>query len=564
MAFETEFTGPTRPVRGAPSTMGDDFPLNTTTLIRHGARSHPEREIVYRTPEGGWDRYTYFDSFMRMGRAANALRSLGVRPGDRVGILDWNSRRHFELYYAIPGIAAVMLQMNLRLAPVDLAYVVEHSAASLIAVDETLLPVAEALASHVPGIRGWIVMTDKPLSEITTSLAPLYHYEEMLSEADEEIDWPFIDETSAYSACYTTGTTGRPKGVYYSHRAIYLHAMSLATNIGMTMDDCTMIITPMFHGQAWGLPQAATLMANKIVLPGRYVAEDTAPLTEAIIREGVTVANGAPAIFGPMLEHIRAREPKPNLSGARLMSGATEPPLSLMKGFWELTGAEVVHAYGATETTPLVTINRIKPFLREHLDENQQWDMKRKQGIPVTGIDIMIVDAQGDELPKDGRAIGEICVRGPWVTTSYHDMTDSAERFRNGYWRSGDVGAIDEFGYLKLTDRLKDVIKSGGEWISSIDMENLLVGHPLIREAAVVGVPHPQWQERPVAFVVLEPGMTLNADEVRQHLSGAFAKWQLPETVIFTDAIPKTSVGKIDKKVLRSENQELYTKAQQT
>ena len=558
LASDNVVSGAIQLVRGAPSTMGDDFPLNTTTLMRHGARTNPEREIVYRTPGGGWDRYSYLDAFKRMGRLANALRSLGVQPGDRVGILDWNSRRHFELYYAIPGIAAVMLQMNLRLAPADLAYVVKHSQASLIAVDETLLPVAEALASQAPGVRGWIVMSDKPLSEITTSLAPIYHYEEMLAQADEEIEWPFIEETSAYSACYTTGTTGRPKGVYYSHRAIYLHSLSLASNIGMSIDDCTMIITPMFHGQGWGLPQAAVLMANKIVLPGRYVAEDTAPLTEAIIREGVTVANGAPAIFGPMLEHIRARETKPDLSRLRLMSGATEPPLSLMKGFYDLTGAEVIHAYGATETTPLVTLNRLKPSLRDLLDEDQRWDMKRKQGLPVTGVEVIIVDAEGRKVPKGSSAIGEVCMRGPWVSTSYHDMPDSADRFLNGYWRSGDVGAIDEFGYLKLTDRLKDVIKSGGEWISSIDMENLLVAHPLIREAAVVGVPHPQWQERPVAFVVLEPGAALDADEVRRHLSGAFAKWQLPETVIFTDAIPKTSVGKIDKKVLRAENRDLY------
>lgn len=270
-------TGQETIVRGCPSTMGDDFQLNTTTLIRHAARTHGDQEIVYRTPDGGWDRYSYRDSYARVCRSANALRQLGVGPGDRVGILDWNSRRHFELYFAIPGLGAVMLQMNLRLGTEDLSFVVGHSEASLVLVDETLLSVAEAIAPHVPGVKGWIVMSDKPLSEIRTSLSPVYHHEDLLAAAEPTINWPVIDERSAYSACYTTGTTGRPKGVYYSHRAIYLHSTSLAVNIGMGMDDCTMLLTPMFHAQCWGLPQTAMLAATKIVLPGRYMVEDTAP-----------------------------------------------------------------------------------------------------------------------------------------------------------------------------------------------------------------------------------------------------------------------------------------------
>ena len=256
-------------VKGCPSKMGDDVQLNTTTMIRHAARTHGDQQIVYRTPDGGWDRYTYADCYQRVCRAANALRKLGVGPGDRVGILDWNNRRHFELYWAIPGLAAVMLQMNLRLGPEDLGYVVQHSNASFIAVDESLLPVAESIASFAGGVKGWIVLTDKPISQIKTKLSPLYHYEDLLAAAEPSIDWAVIDERAAYSACYTTGTTGRPKGVYYSHRAIYLHSMTMATALGMTLDDCTMLITPMFHGQCWGLPQAATLMCNKIVLPGR-------------------------------------------------------------------------------------------------------------------------------------------------------------------------------------------------------------------------------------------------------------------------------------------------------
>lgn len=545
-------------VQGCPSTMGDDYQLNTTTLIRHAARTHPEQEIVYRTAGGGWERYTYGDCYARICRSANALRKLGVCPGDRVGVLDWNSRRHFESYYAIPGLGAVMLQMNLRLGAEDLSYVVSHSQTSFILVDETLLPMAEAIAAQVPSVKGWIVMTDKPLASIKTTLSPLFHHEDLLAAAGPAMAWPMIDERSAYSACYTTGTTGRPKGVYYSHRAIYLHSMAMAANVGMTLDDCTMLITPMFHGNCWGLPQAATLMANKIVLPGRYVAEDTAPLTDAIIAEGVTVTNGAPAIFQPMLQYIETLAVKPDFSRLRMLSGATEPPISMMIGFHDLTGAEVIHAYGATETTPLVSINRLKPSLKARLSQEERWNLKRKQGVLIAGVDFKLLTPDGQELPHDGVSVGEICVRGPWVSTSYHEMPDSADRFVDGYWRSGDVGTIDADGYLKLTDRIKDVIKSGGEWISSIDMENLLMGHPAVREAVVVGITHPKWQERPLALVTLRPGHSVTVEQIHEHLSTAFAKWQLPDEVLFVDTIPKTSVGKLNKKAVRAEYADRY------
>ena len=554
----TDAVQPATLVRGCPSTMGDARQLNTTTLIRHAVRTYPEQEIVYRTPDGGWDRYTYADSYARMRRTANALRGLGVGPGDRVGVLDWNSKRHFELYFAIPGLGAVMLQMNLRLGHEDLGYVVGHSKASYICVDESLLPVAEAIAAHAPQIRGWIVMTDKPLDQIKTTLAPLWHHENLLAAADAEIDWPEIEESSAYSACYTTGTTGRPKGVYYSHRAIYLHSTALATNLGMTMGDCTMLITPMFHGQSWGLIQAAMLMANKIVLPGRYTAGDTKSLTDAMIAEGVTVTNGAPAIFLPMLHYIETMPVKPDFSRVRMLSGATEPPLSMMIGFHDLTGAEVVHCYGATETTPVVAVNRLKPSLKKKLTRDEQWDLKRKQGLIVTGVDIRIIGFDGQDLPHDGRSAGEICLRGPWISAAYYDMQDSEERFLDGWWRSGDVGTVDENGYLKVTDRIKDVIKSGGEWISSIDMENLLMSYPAVSDAAVIGIPHAQWQERPLALVVLKPGCEVTLGQLHTHLSNAFAKWQLPDQILFVEAIPKTSVGKNDKKKMRAEHAKRY------
>jgi len=546
-------------VKGLPSTHGDHYQLNTTTLIRHAARTYPEQEIVYRAPDGGWDRYTYGDAYARTKKIANALTALGVGPGDVVGILDWNSKRHFELYWAIPGIAAVMLQMNLRLTPEDLGYVTDHSEASVVLVDESLLPVAEALAPHAPQVRNWVVMSDKPLRNIETTLLGVTHFEDLVAAAEDHIDWPVIDETSTYSACYTTGTTGRPKGVYYSHRGIYLHTQAVASVLGVRSDDTTMLITPMFHGQCWGLPQVAVFAASKIVLPGRYVAEDTSLLVNAMVAEDVTVANGAPAIFQPMINYIKTLDTAPDFGRTRLLSGATEPAMSLMRDFYEITGADIIHGYGATETTPFVTANSsVKPSLRATLTDEQKWNLKRCQGLPVTGVDIRIVDAEGDDLPFDGVSQGEVIVRGPWIIERYHKLDDDADRFFDGYWRTGDVGTIDRNGYLKLTDRLKDVVKSGGEWISSIDMENAILGHPQVLEAAVIGVEHPKWQERPVAIVVPVEGVTLTLDDVNSVLEGAFAKWQMPDTVVFVDRLPRTSVGKLDKKVMRVQYADTY------
>lgn len=549
-----------RRVTGAPSTMGSDVQLNTTTLIRHAARTYPEQPIVYRTPDDGWAEYTYADAYARIQQGAHVLTDLGVGPADKVGVLDWNSRRHFELYWAIPGTGAVMVQLNLRLGGEDMAYVLTDSDTTVVCVDETLLPLAEAVAPHVPHVRTWVVMSDRPMAEISTTLPNAVHYEELLAEAAPVFDWPEIDEDSAFAACYTTGTTGRPKGVFYSHRSITLHTHALTQTVGLGVDDCFMLITPMFHGSGWGLPQAAVLNAAKTVLPGRYRAEDTGPLVDAMIRENVTVANGAPAIFNPMLDYIRTLDEKPDFSTARFLSGATEPSLTLMRGLHELTGAEVVHAYGATETSPLVTVNRYKPSVRAQLDEEELYQLKRKQGLPVSGVDIVLLDGIGSPVPHDGKTQGEICVRGPWITQTYHGMSDEdlEGRFVDGFWRSGDVGTIDGFGYLKVTDRIKDVIKSGGEWISSIDMENLLLSHEAIADAVVVGLSHPKWQERPFVLAVPKPGMTIELESVHQHLSSAFATWQLPEAIEVVEEIPRTTVGKFDKKRIRQEYADFY------
>ncbi|WP_349828236.1 long-chain-fatty-acid--CoA ligase [Brevibacterium litoralis] len=540
-------------LRGIPSTMGDDHQLNTTTMFRHTARTFPEAEVVHRTLDGAWHRNTYAEEWERVNRAAGALESIGVGPGDVVGVLDWNSRRHLELYWAIPGLAATMLQMNLRLAPEDVVYVAEHARAQYVCVDESLLPVAEAIAAKTDVVTDWIVLSDKPLSEIETGLERVHHYEDLLAAAAPEYPFRQVDERTAYSACYTTGTTGRPKGVYYSHRAIYLHTMGIVGTLSITYDDVVMAITPMFHAQTWGLAQAAVYAGTKLVLPGRFQADDMGVVAEAIVEEGVTVANGAPSLFAPILDHYRKRETPPDLSSARFVSGSTEPPLSLMRGFSELTGADIIHGYGATETTPLVTANRtVKPSLRGWTNE-QKWDLKRSQGLPVPGIDFRVRGLDGQDLPHDGSSVGEVQMRGPWITESYHDQPDNAERFDEGWWKTGDVGTITPEGYLKLTDRLKDVIKSGGEWISSIDMENAILDLPNVREAAVIGVPDEKWQERPVAYVVAQDGAEVTREDVAGVLEGRFAKWQMPDRVIVQDALPHTSVGKLDKKALRAD-----------
>ncbi len=552
-----------QPIMGFPATSQDDYQLNVTNIIKHAARSFGRQEVVSIQLAGERLRFTYKETYDRVKRLANALTGIGAQIGDRIGVLDWNSHRHLESYFGIPGIGAVLLLLNIRLSPTDLGYVVNHAEAKYIIVDETLIPIAESIADQCKTVKGYIIITDKDLSEIKTRLTPVYSYEELLKEADAEIEWPDLDEKSAYGACYTTGTTGRPKGVYYSHRNVYLHAMTIGTNAEITSRDCFYQLVPMFHALGWGMPHAAFLIGAKFVLPGMYNIADLGSLAEPLVSEGVTATAGAPALFMPMLEYLRKLDKKPDLSGARFLSGASEPSLSLMKDLYEMTGAEIVHAYGATETTPLVTINKLKPWLEKELTEDAKWDLKRKQGYPVVGLDVKIVDHEDKEVPYDGKSPGEILIRGPWITGKYYNAPGSESNFTSdGYWRSGDAGTMDAEGYIKITDRVKDLIKSGGEWISSVDMENETMAHPAVLEAAVTGVAHPKWEERPIALVVLREeakGTVIQADIVA-HLAAKFAKWQLPETVLFVDAIPKTSVGKFDKKVIREQYKDIYTK----
>jgi len=546
-------------VKGCPSTSGDDYQLNTITFIKSAARTYPEVEIASRRLDGTMFRYNYGSAYERIQQLANALVALGVGPGDRVGVVEWNTHRYWELYQAVSGIGAVLLQVNLRISAEDKVYVLNHSEAKIVFVNETLLPLIEPVADQLETVNGFVLITDGSADQVETGLHLLGSYEDLLAAEKPAYDWPVIDETSTFSACYTTGTTGKPKGVYFSHRCIYLHTMMMAVTFNLTNQDVVLQTVPMFHCHGWGLFFCTGVVGAKLVFPGMYTAENVELLVDLMISEKVTINEGAPAIFLPMLQYLQSLPEKPRFENLRMACGATEPPLAMMKGFAEL-GAEIIHAYGATETTPLVTCNVAKPSLGG-LSDDERWDQRRKQGLLVCGVDAKIVDMDGTELPPGGDSAGEILVKGPWITRSYYDDPRTADAFVDGYWRSGDVGYIDQNGYLKVTDRLKDVIKSGGEWISSIDLENEIMAHPLVVEAAVVGVPHPKWQERPLALVVVKPGESLTEEDVLSSIGDNFAGWQLPDDVIFVDEIPKTSVGKFSKKDIRAQYGDHYTKS---
>jgi fatty-acyl-CoA synthase len=548
-------------IKGFQANTEENYQLNMINIMIHAQRNFARQEILSRKPDGSMFSYSYQDSYDRMKRLANSLESLGIKLGDRIGVLAWNTHQNFEIYFGLPGTGAVMVLLNLRLSTQDLAFVINHAKAKFLIVDESLIPIAEKVAPLCNTLEGFIVITENKLKDIKTQLKPIYSYEKLLSEASPEYNWPYLDENSTYAACYTTGTTGKPKGVYYSHRVVYVNTLMFAIQFEMSIKDVVFQLVPMFHVLGWSKPMAAAYVGAKMIFSGKWDMNDLEELTDIMVRERVTVSGAVPAVFSAMLELIKKMDKKPDLKGARFVCGGAEPPISLMKGMWDLCGAEIIHSYGSTEAMAGTTFNRFKPWLEKEMTEDELWNLKKKQGTFVSGLDVKIVDENGAELPHDGKSSGEILLRGPWVVRNYFNAPETEDSFtQDRYFKTGDAGNIDSEGYLKITDRLKDVIKSGGEWISSIDMENTLVSHQKILTAAVVGVKHPKWDERPIALIVLRDEYKNNVEttEIREHLLNTFAKWQIPEEIIYVDSIPRTSVGKIDKKVIRAKYKDIY------
>jgi fatty-acyl-CoA synthase len=523
--------------------MQHDHPLTLQLILGRMRRLYAGTEVV--SVRGGErTRATYAEVADRADRLCSALESLGVGPGDRVATFSWNTREHLEAYLAVPAMGAVLHTLNVRLFPDQLEYVVGHAEDQVILVEDSLVPVLEELAPRLGTVRHYVVIGDGD----TGSLPGPLRYEELLAAQRPGYDYPVLDDRQAAGLCYTSGTTGNPKGVLYSHRSNVLHAMGqcMADSIGMRSDDRVMPVVPMFHANAWGIPYSSTLTGAGLVMPGRDLSAPA--LAELIAAERVTVSAAVPTIWMDLLRH--ADEHSPDLSSVRLVvCGGSAVPLSLMQQFEERHGVQILQAWGMTETSPLGSVARPP----DGVEEAEHWRYRASAGRPASLVEARLVRDGGEEVPWDGKSTGELEVRGPWVARRYYGADAGEEKFDGDWLRTGDIAAIDEAGYIMISDRTKDVIKSGGEWISSVELENEIMAHPAVREAAVIARPDERWGERPLACVVPEEGETLTLEELREHLAPRVAKWWLPDAIEIVEEVPKTSVGKFDKKRLRKE-----------
>ena len=524
-----------------------DRPLLISSLLEHAALNHSDVEIISKPIEGGEHRYTYADCSRRTKQLAKALLALGIQTGDRVGTLAWNTWRHFELFYAAPGIGAVCHTVNPRLYPEQVAYIINHAEDRLMFVDTTFVPLLEALQDQLPSVAAYVVMTDTA-NMPETSLKNVLCYEDLLAAQDDDYEWPQFDERTASSLCYTSGTTGDPKGVLYSHRSTMIHtyAACMADVHAFRSRDVILPIAPMFHANAWGVPYCAPAVGAKMVLPGRDVSGAT--LHGLISRESVTHAVAVPTVWLDFLNHVDTN----GLDCAtleRTVVGGSAVPRSMIQRFHD-HGVNCRQGWGMTEMSPLGTVGSLKGDM-EDLPFDEQLNTLIKQGRVVPGVEMRIVDDDGNELPRDGVAFGHLQVRGPWIVSQYFKR-DDATIDADDWFDTADVATIDPNGFMQITDRAKDVIKSGGEWISSIDLENAAVGHPQVMEAAVIGAYHPKWDERPLLLIVPK-GEPPTKEAMLAYLQDHVAKWWLPDDVVVVDELPHTATGKIQKMALREQ-----------
>jgi len=528
-------------------------PLLVSGLIEHAGRVHHDRPIVTRTVEGPIHRSTWGEVRSRSKQLANRLRDEGIVEGDRLATLAWNSHRHLEIYYATSGMGAIIHTLNPRLHPREIVYVLNHAEDRIVFLHPTFLPIAEAVANQLTSVKSFVVLTDDA-SMPETRLPAAISYESFIAGESPDLTWPPLDESAAAALCYTSGTTGRPKGVLYSHRSTVLHAMGVATPdvFNLSRSVSCLPIVPMFHACAWGLPYAAAVTGAGLVMPGPGM--DPASLDELLRTEGVDFCAGVPSVFHGLVQHWRGKGERPPDLSMVLLGGAAPPP-SLIEALEDEFGIELRHGWGMTETSPLGTVNTLGPEHRS-LSPGERVALQAKQGRPPYGVEARIVDEEGRRLPEDGVTFGELQVRGPWVADGYFKLDEEATT-HDGWFPTGDVASIDADFRIRITDRTKDLIKSGGEWISSIDVENAAAGHPSIDRAAVIGVPDERWGERPLLIAVASGTPAPAEDDVRDYLARSLAKWQLPDRVIFVDDLPMGGTGKVQKTKLR----ELYASA---
>ena len=528
-------------------------PLLMSRIIDRGAIVAPAVEIVTATTSGS-RRQTLGATRARAHRLAHALHDAGIRPGDRVGTFLWNGSRHLEAYHATAGMGAVMHTLNLRLSAVDLEYIINHAEDRIIIADADALPLLEALAGRLPSVELIVVAAEEGFENWRTSVAPSVGYEAFIDGKPDRYEWPQLDEHAPLGLCYTSGTTGNPKGVEYEHRSQYLHTMAICMtdSMGLSATDTVLGIVPMFHAMGWGVPWAALMLGCKQVMPHRFM--DPARLVALMAEERVTLSAGVPTIWQGVKAAIEANPDQYDLSAlSRLTCGGSAPPPSLIRWYHDTLGVEMIQGWGMTETSPLATLSR-RHMKHQHpsLPVEEQLANVAKAGQIMPGLELDIFDEEFNRLPHDGEAVGEILVRGPWICSEYY-RNPQPDRFHEDWLITGDVGTIDPEQYLIISDRSKDLVKSGGEWISSVDLENHLVALAGVAQACVVAQPHPRWDERPVALIVLEAGAELTPQAILDHCASRYAKWQLPDDVLYVDAIPLTSTGKMDKKTVRAD-----------